>query len=283
MPKKSTRKKYFWRLLLLFAALFILWERYPLFFRDMVNPIVSTINFSKFSNSEVSWESPGPGIETCTLAWKNDETTFATNVFLLRFDPELIQTRILYQKRLTTAKEIAESEGAFAVINASFFDPEGRPLGLIVREKQLVQRMPRQGMLSSGIFCLKNNRPYIFHRSTFTMPGVSEAIQSFPRLIHDGSPTQQIRNKNEVKPRSGIAVDYNGNIIIYATDTHFGGLSLNDLQNLLLTPRLNIRSALNLDGGRSSQLYFNYNHTSKHITGLSEVPLFLGFFEKQEK
>jgi len=140
--------------------------------------------------------------------------------------------------------------------------------------------MPQRGMLNSGIFCIKNNRPYIFHRDELTLHGVSEAIQSFPRLIHNGTPTQQIRNKNEAKRRSGIAVDYNGKIIIYATDTHFGGLSLNDLQSLLLTPQLRIRSALNLDGGGSSQLYFNYDNSSKHITGLSEVPLFLGFFDK---
>ncbi len=282
MPKKSKRKKYFRKFLLLFALVFILWEGYPSFFRSIINPIITTIKFSKFSSSEVIWQKPGSGIETCTLSWKNNETTFATNVFFLRFDPELIQTRILYQKRLSTAKEIAESQGALATINGSFFDPEGRPLGLIVREKKAVQRIPQVGMLNSSIFCLKNNRPHILHRSSFSMSGVSEAIQSFPRLIHNGSPIQEIRNKNEVKPRSGIAVDYSGNIIIYATDTHFGGLSLNDVQNLLLTPQLNIRSALNLDGGRSSQLYFNYHNSSKHITGLSEVPLFLGFFEKQE-
>ena len=267
-------------MLLLFVAVFIVWERYPSFFRNIINPVISTINGNNFSNSEVSWETSGFGIETCTLSWKNNETTFATSVFLLRFDTNLIQTRILYQKRLTTAKEMAESEGAMAVINASFFDPNGRPLGLIVRNEQIIQRIPQRGMLNSGIFFLKNNRPYIYHRNEFNMNDVSEAIQSFPRLISNGTPIKQIRNKNEAKRRSGIALDFKGNIIIYATDSHFVGISLNDLQNLLLTPQLNIRSALNLDGGGTSQLYFNYDNSSKHITGLSEVPLFLGFFKK---
>ena len=280
MKKKSLLKKYFWRFILLLAIIFILWQRYPIFFKDSFNSIVSSINVNQSSNLKVKWKKLNYGIETCTLSWKNNEATFATSVFMLRFDPDLIQTRVLYQHGLTTVKKIAESEGAFAAINASFFDPDGRPLGLLVQNSRVTQRMPQRGMLSSGIFCLKYNRPQIFHRSKISMSGVTEAIQSFPRLIHNGRRIQQIRNKHEAKRRSGIAIDYKGNIIIYTTDTHFSGLSLSDLQDLLLKPQLNIRSALNLDGGRSSQLYLNYQNSVKHIIGLSDVPVFLGFFEK---
>ena len=278
--KKSSRKKYFWRFILLLAVIFILWQRYPIFFKDSFNSIISSINLKQSSKSTINWNKIKRGVETCTLSWKNNEATFATNVFMLRFDPDYIKTRVLYQHGLTSVKKIAESEGALAAINASFFDPDGRPLGLLVQNSKITQRMPQRGMMSSGIFCLKYNRPQIFHRCNISMHGVTEAIQSFPRLIYNGKRIQQIRNKHEVKRRSAIAVDYKGNIIILSTDTHFGGLSLNDLQDLLLKPKLNIRSALNLDGGRSSQLYFNSKNYSKHIIGLSDVPVFLGFFEK---
>ena len=260
--------------------IFILWQRYPSFFKEPANFVVSSITKRTSSNSTIKWKKISRGIETCRLSWKNTQAAFATDIFMLRFNPEFIKTRVLYQHKLTSVKRIAESEKAFAAINGSFFNPNGSPIGLIVQNNEVRQKMPQRGMLNSGIFCLKYNRPQIFHRNVFAMPGVSQAIQSFPRLVNNGRRIQQLKNKHEVKRRSGIAVDYNGNIIIFATDTHLSGISLNDLQELLLRPQLNIRSALNLDGGRSSQLYFNYKNSTKHIIGLSDVPVFLGFFEK---
>ena len=258
----------------------ILWQRYPMLFTNIYDSI-SSISANRSLSKNIKWKKIKRGIESSIFSWRNKETAFSTNVFMLRLDPDLINCKVLHQRKLTSAKKIAESGGAFAAINASFFDPNGRPLGLLVQNGKITQRMPQQGMLSSGIFCVKIDRPQIFHRNAFNFEGVTEAIQSFPRLIYNGRRIQQIKNKHEAKRRSCISVDYKGNIIILATDTHFNGISLNDLQDLLLTPELNIRSALNLDGGRSSQLYFKYKNANKHIVGLSDVPVFLGFFEKQ--
>lgn len=214
-----------------------------------------------------------------TMTLKRPNIAFNTDLFLLRIDPKFIATKVIYAKKLTTAQNIVESTGAVAAINASFFDPQGRPLGLLVHEGLMIQRIPQTGMFNSGVFCLQSNYPFILHRSAFKMDGVKEAIQSMPRLLHDGMIISQIKNKDEKKRRSGIAVDYNGKIIIYITDTHLGGLSFDDLQKFLISSNLNIRSALNLDGGRSSQLYLNYNNRNKNIVGLSEVPVFLAFYK----
>lgn len=265
-------------MILLSVVLLILYQRYPIVFRSTINSLASLMRLRTASDTSINWECLQQGIEICTISVKNRETNLVTDVIMIRFDPRLIQTRILYNKNLITAKTIVESTGAIAAINASFFDPAGRPLGLLIQNGEVIQRAPRTGMFNSGIFCIKSNHPIIYHRSLLREAGITEAIQAMPRLIHNGKRTQDIKNKNERKRRSGIAIDYNGKIIIYATDTHLGGLSLAEIQNLLLRHELKIRSALNLDGGRSSQLYFKYNKTIRHIIGLVDVPVFLGFF-----
>jgi len=280
LKEKSKLKEYFWRLLFLAIIIFFLWYFFPTFFIKNMKPILSTANFKKFSHSRIQWQQLSEGLEIGDILWKNKQTGFSTTIFLLRVNLDFFSLRVLYNKLLTTAKEIAASEGAAAAINASFFDPNGRPLGLIVQNRKIVQPLPRLSMKNSGIFCLKYARPQILHRNAFASEGVVEAIQSFPRLINHGQPIKDIKNDSEITRRSGVAVDYRGRLIFYITDTQLSGISFSELQNFLMMPELNVKSALNLDGGRSSQLYIDFNNYSKEISGLSEVPVFLGIFSK---
>ena len=280
--QKTKRKKIWGRLIFLLLVLFILYQRYPGIFKNAYYHILSLLSQSDKSNRRVQWLSVAPGIESCTIRVSSTEAAVNTDLFLLRFDPYFIQAGVIYRNRLTTAQEVARTTGAIAVINGSFFDPSGKPLGLVIENGTIIQQMPLRSMHNSGIFCIKHDVPYIFHRSNFSASGTSQAIQSMPRLIHRGNAVSNLKNAHEIKRRSGIAIDYDGKIIIYATDTHLSGLSLFDVQTFLLKPELRIQSALNLDGGRSSQLYFKYDNYFKYIVGLAQVPVFLVFFPKEE-
>ena len=43
---------------------------------------------------------------------------------------------------------------------------------------------------------------------------------------------------------------------------------------------MNIKSALNLDGGKSTQLYFKYGNDAINIIGYDFIPVAIGFFKK---
>lgn len=244
------------------------------------NTIKSLIKNRIRENGSPTWQNIGDGVDVLTLTGESENIPSGTNLFFVRFNPEKIRTFVLHDKSLTTAQRFAEDTGAMAVINASFFSPEGKPIGLMIQEGKIANRLPERGMLDSGIFCIRNKRPMIFHRNYFQPAGVSEAIQSFPRLIQNGERILEISESDKRKRRSGIAIDFTGRIIIFITDTNLGGVSFREIQNILLKPQLKVRSALALDGGGSSQLFIKYNDFNKIIYGLSEVPVFLGFFPK---
>ncbi len=281
MTSKSKKSnKLFWRLLFVLVILFILYRQFPVFFKNTIGTLAISLKSKIGKENDIKWKNLEAGIDICTVTAKNSQATFATDVFLVRFDPAKIHTSVHYEKNLKRAKEVVEAIGSIAAINASFFDPSGKPLGLLVHQGDIIQMTPKRGMLNSGIFSIKFGYPAIFHRDHFNANGITEAIQSMPRLIHDRIIIDKIKNKQEPSRRSGVAIDYEGRIIIFITETHLGGLSFNDLQHLLLKPEFGIRSALNLDGGGSSQLYLKTEKFEKHIPGLVDVPVFLCFSKK---
>jgi len=279
-PKKAKRKTGIWKLLFLCLLLLILYQSYPVQFKNFVRVFSSYFQSSVKNGGSFEWNRIANGIETGLFQARSSDNLLSSDIFLIRFNPNLLETRVIFPAQASSAAVIAQATGAIATINASFFDPQSRPLGLLIQGGKIIQRMPTAGMKNSGIFCIKYNRPYIFYRNTFELAGIQEAVQSIPRLIANGKSIRDIKDQNTKHRRSGIAIDYDGHIIIYALDTHVGGVSLKDLQKALLHPKLNIHSALNLDGGKSSQLYFKYGNQSKHIVGLVQVPVFLAFFEK---
>lgn len=227
-----------------------------------------------------TWQTIGHGIDVLTLTSDNENIPVGTNLLFIRFQTDKIRTFVLRDKGMTTAQRIAEDTGALAIINASFFTPEGKPIGLLIQEGKIFNRLPTRGMLDSGIFCIKNGKPMIFHRDYFQPAGITEAIQSFPRLIHNGLAIPDISESDKRKRRSGVAIDFAGRIVIFITDTNLGGVTFKEIQNILVKPELNVRSALALDGGGSSQLYLRSNDFTKIVYGLTEAPVFLGFFPK---
>ncbi len=278
--KKTGRKKSGWKYFLLLLVILMLIPKVRETVMSWIKPGLYQLLKSGKGSSRIHWQKIGVGIEQSTVTLKSPNIAFSTDLFLLRIDPKFFTAEVIHSPKLTSAQNIVNSTGAIAAINASFFDPQGRPLGLLIHKGKLKQRIPQTGMFDSGIFCVKNNFPYIFHRSAFESDGVTEAFQSMPRLIHDGKIISLLKNKEEKNRRSGIAIDFFGNLIVYITDTHLGGLSFEELQQFLFSSNMDIRSALNLDGGRSSQLSLNYNQVNKNIVGLSDVPVFLAFYKK---
>src|SRR5690606_8935074 len=113
-----------------------------------------------------------------------------------------------------------------------------------------------------------------------------EAIQSGPRLISNGVAISGIRNKDVTTRRSGVCIDSNDNLLFYITANGLGGISLLELQKVLLSNRLKCRDALNLDGGGSSQIYFKGNvrgaplgQQSEYIAGGDQIPIALALVE----
>ena len=145
----------------------------------------------------------------------------------------------------------AAGRGSLAAINASFFTPEGGPLGLVVSSGKSVGSVNHASSLGSGFFQEKSGTLSLIRRGRFT--SADEAIQAGPFLVENGRPTRGL-SSDVATARSFVATDGRNGWIIARS----GACSLAQLSEALGGSQIGgvtIQAALNLDGGRSSELW----------------------------
>ena len=174
------------------------------------------------------------------------------------------------------------------MINASFFDEKGDPLGLVVQRGIQGQSVHSGGSLLNGIFTVSRQGVAIVRRADFSSLPVLEAFQAGPVLLFKGERTT-IKHPATASRRSGVCVDEKGRLIIFCVASGWSATGLATLQNTLLSPEMGCRYALNLDGGGSAQLYVAPDLLGKHpdfegvsLKGTDAVPIALGLFVKAE-
>jgi uncharacterized protein YigE (DUF2233 family) len=146
--------------------------------------------------------------------------------------------------------------GSVAGVNASYFHPDMRPLGLVVANGKTIHQQQKARLLS-GIFAATKDKLFLLRASEFKLgPKTREAVQAGPFLVDKGTPVQGLDTKR-VARRTAVATDGKGKWILLATSP----LSLAELGSLLaspdLFPELGISRALNLDGGSSTAFWFD--------------------------
>ena len=234
----------------------------------------------------LQWESIEQGIDLQNINLFNQSGGIEVRLRLYRFNPALFNIRVLcgksYGHQRTDVKTLANLSGAVAIINSSYFDTRGNPLAYLKCNGKVINSKVASHSLYSGVFFVRHGRPYIVHSSRFD-PGidVSEAVQAGPRLISKGKSTVGLKNANVIHHRSGIAIDRKGNIIIYATDSRYGGIGWNTLRHILKLKKIGVHEVLNLDGGGSTQMYISTKNHEYYIRGLNPVPSAIAFFRKK--
>lgn len=193
----------------------------------------------------------------------------------LKIAPKKFHLRPIMDKKRSNVRDMAKTSGALAVINANFFDTDGKALGLVVMDQKQV--VNKKDISWWSIFCVNDKEAKIFHSSQFRSGQCDNAIESGPRLVIDGVIPKL---KEEYSRKSAVGIRRNGDVIFVVSDKP---LAISRLAEFLKMPEnqggLDCRNALNLDGGSSSQLYVKTKKMGFHIAGFSRVPVGLGVFE----
>jgi len=153
------------------------------------------------------------------------------------------------------AQTAAKSLNGIAAINAGFFTPEGKPLGLVI-SKGVKRGAYNTSSLGSGIYYQTDKGAHIKRRSVWTQLSKNppaELLQSGPMLLEESKNIAGLSNKQS-RVRSFIATDGNN----YWCIGHASACTLNELSKALTTLKIGNftpTTALNLDGGRSSDLW----------------------------
>ena len=184
----------------------------------------------------------------------------------------------IYTPARSSVKSMAMAHDAAAVINANFFEPSGKPLGLIINEKTQIN--PLKDISWWSVLCFKNQVGQISHLTTYQTDQCDNAIQAGPRLVVQGVVSQL---KENISKKSAIGFNSKGEFFIIASENALpislfaeilhlknseGGLELNDV--------------LNLDGGSSTQIYARANGFILDIPNFVPVPVGLGVFPKTQ-
>jgi hypothetical protein len=222
--------------------------------------------FSPQAKSMGYWASVAPGVEARTITVPDASDAPPVPIIAMRTMPSHMA---IAAGAILDAATWANHENVTAAVNGGFFDPQQRPVGLIVaRSKILSHISPAHG----GVFFMIGRRARIlpapeFLRQHPACRGITLAIQCAPLLSSKG---QVSRLKVQIARRTGIGVQADGHVVIAVSDTP---LSLKAWANVWVdTAGLNCPDALNLDGGPSTQLCIRAGHHTLSIPGGWPVP-----------
>lgn len=169
--------------------------------------------------------------------------------------------------RFADAAAAAHSRGGLAAFNAGFFTPTGDPLGLVISEGTRAGAWNSASSLGSGAWHTDTaGRMAITRRETLgrsaasTMP---ELLQAGPMLVRDG---HLVSGLEATKPSMRMLLLWDGSSrwwIGQATPCTLAALAIavSDGQPAGWKPH----AALNLDGGRSSELWISAKVTGGPI------------------
>ncbi|MCC6934009.1 MAG: phosphodiester glycosidase family protein [Deltaproteobacteria bacterium] len=234
---------------------------------------------------DVRWQNVRPGLSMSVYPLSSPPLYIGSEILLFKIDLSFLMANLALAQDLgqplSDVETMTLNANGIIGINANFFDPEGRALGLILKDYKIIQKL--YGIKKyGGIFYIKDNKPGLVNKLEELPADTLLAFQAFPRLIYKSQPIA-INSSGVATRRSGIAITKSNEIIIYLTRLRFPGATLNQVQQMLLDPRLEITDALNLDGGGSSQLFLSSelnSHEEILVTGGDKIPVALIFKSK---
>jgi uncharacterized protein YigE (DUF2233 family) len=136
--------------------------------------------------------------------------------------------------------------------------------------------------LYTGVFGVKDQKPFIAHRDEFVPEQADEGLQSGPLLLFHGSAQEITGIPSRAHRRALIGIDQEQRLVVAVADSIFGGLYWPELQEIFSDAAWQIRltDLLNLDGGGSAQIYIKAGKFEDMVVGTSEVPVAIGFFRR---
>ncbi|MBX7147774.1 phosphodiester glycosidase family protein [bacterium] len=205
--------------------------------------------------------------------------TGGTVLHAFKIDPNqyTIKPVMALPGQINSVKTMADKNAALLVINANFFDEQGKPLGLIKKDGQVLNALKKVSWW--GVMSFEKSRIRIIHTSEFADSAkVISALQAGPRLVVNGI-TPKI--KEETSPKTAIGLTHDHQVVIVVSQSF---VSINKLADLLSQPEekggLGLVDALNLDGGSSTQIYAKIGNFELSLPSYVELPSGLGVFNR---
>ena len=147
------------------------------------------------------------------------------------------------------------SRGNFlAAVNGGYFDPDYKPIGLLIVDGTMIAPLQRARLLS-GVLSASAKKVQISRVTEFLITQKPDAaVESGPMIVDLGKAVRGLESRRAAR-RTFAAVGAGDRAALgFCSD-----VTLADLSNILVAvviPEFKIQRALNLDGGSSSAFWF---------------------------
>lgn len=230
--------------------------------------------FTSFSARALNWQALQSGLDYTKINVVYSGTP--VNIHVVKVNLSQFDIKPIYTSARSSVKSMAISHDALVVINANFFEPSGKPLGLVAADKNELN--PFKDISWWSILCLQNQAAKIFHSTKFENGSCDSAIQAGPRLIIQGSVPKL---KENVSRKSAVGINSKNEILIIASENILPISLFAEVLHLKESEGgLGLVDALNLDGGSSTQIYVNTKSFVLDIPNFVQVPVGLGVFKR---
>ncbi|MEM7819389.1 MAG: phosphodiester glycosidase family protein [Candidatus Aenigmatarchaeota archaeon] len=212
----------------------------------------------KFSHSKPTWCELRKGLYfTRLIVYRDNEPV--DSMGLVKADPNYNKFRVFHDRENPkTIEKWQEYTNADVIFNSSYYQDTLDPVGLIITNGKM--KGPKVNKAMKGMFVAEpvdDRKPKAtiidFSEELFDYknPKWMEGVQSFPMLL-DKNGNIGVKNSRWYANRTVLCTDRDGNIIVLTTEG--GYFSLYDMGLFLRESELNIKNALNMDGGYEAEM-----------------------------
>ncbi len=191
-------------------------------------------------------------------------------LIIYRFNKDLFRWRFEDRQTPATVESWAKSlpKAAF-VINGVYFDEKWRPTGMLkTADKTINDR--NYDLEKSALLELSPTVAIIDTSATkINASKMTEAGQSFPLLIKNGSPVPEFKDTHAAR-RTFIGTDSSGDIYVGVVPED--AITFVDLAKLLAKTEVKWNNVLNLDGGTSTGFAARIGNWSETMNSIVQVP-----------
>jgi len=219
----------------------------------------------------ILWTERAPGLETgeLTIDLHGERVD---KIALVRLDPALYELTVHWDPTASRPVEAWQRElGADVVINGSYYEPDHRPSTPLRIAGETIGPAPYTS--SHGALVLDDRAIDIVDLRDRDVAAElarhHEAMVSYPLLVDPSGESRATGNDDWFANRVFVALDTNDHIIIGTTRTGF--CSLRRLGDILVHSSLDLRVALNLDGGPIASQIVRVPEYERIVLGNAEI------------
>jgi uncharacterized protein YigE (DUF2233 family) len=221
-----------------------------------------------------------PGIEHRQIELSDGGTGERATLDLALFSAKSATVRVIDNPTgSNNLAAVMRREKCLAGVNGGYFDPEDKPVGLLVSDGKVIAPL-RKARLLSGVMIISNGRMQLLRVAEYSPKRkATAALQCGPFLVDRGQPVPGLNNTRSAR-RTFVVTNGSDRAAVGFSS----GVTLAQLAKILTTsgiaPDLKVERALNLDGGSSSAFWFAGERGPFSISEQKTVRNFVGVVPK---